>query len=460
MALKLKKLRKRKWHKRSLRLLLSGTGSKPTLQPVWTRKPTDVAPEDYISFYTTFDKFSQPLNWTHFRVEGEVEFTALLYVPNSPPPGSTDFVDVKSHVKLYVKRVFISDSFDNFLPDWLNFIRGVVDSDDLPLNVSREILQQNKLLQTIQKKLVRKIISLLQDIMDDEERWESFYENYSQFIKMGIIRDQSNRGRLSKLLRFHSAQSTDKMIGLETYVANMKEGQEDIYFIGGENKETLLRSPLLERLTKKGYDVLLFTSPMDEYVSMHLTKYDNNYKLIDISKEGLKLDDNDKEMQEIYKKEYEPLITYLKEVLQRQISSVEVSVRLSTSPCALVSASWGMSANLERILKAQAMADKQAMFGLGAKKVFEINPRHPIIKQLLSIVEAEEQDSRTEDIIRVLYDSAALSSGYSVDDSASLSSRLHRLVAGSLSISPDFEVEEETFPEPVKAAVEEEKADL
>jgi len=296
--------------------------------------------------------------------------------------------------------------------------------------------------------------------MNDEERGETFYESYHQFIKMGVIRDQSNRPRLAKLLRFHSAQSPEKMIGIESYVENMKEGQDEIYFIGGENKESLLKSPLLERLSKRGYDVLLFTNPMDEYVAMHLGKYDN-HKLTDISKEGLKLDESDKEQQENFKKEFEPLIDYLKETLKKQISSVEVSVRLSTSPCALVSSAWGMSANLERILKAQALSDKSNMYNMGAKKVFEINPRHPIIKQLLAVVENDDQNEETDDIVKMLYDSAALSSGYALEDPASLSTRLHRLVAHSLEISPDFEVEEEHFTEEVKPkSTEGKKEDL
>jgi len=380
-----------------------------------------------------------------------------LYIPTTPPPGSMDFTNAVSHVKLYVKKVFISENFNEFLPEYLNFVRGVVDSDDLPLNVSREILQQNKLLQVIQKKLVRKIIAMIAEIMDDETKAEDFYDSYHQFLKMGVIKDPANKNRLAKLLRYNSAKHQQARIGFEEYIETMKEGQEDIFYLGGENSEALLNSPLLERLRKRGFDVLLFTDPLDEYVVMHLGKYDGKYKLVDVGKEGLKLDESDKEKQEAYKKKFEPLIDFLKDTLKKQVQSVEVSVRLSSSPAALVSSSWGMSANLERIVKAQALAEKQAQHMMNQKKVLEINPRHPIIKELNDIVTNGEPDAKAVLMVRLLYDSASLSSGYSLEDPLQLSDTLNKLVAESLHIDPyatvDEEVDEELpEPEPVKKA--------
>jgi len=435
-----------------------------SVQPLWTRRVGEIEEQEYLDFYSTLDKYGgSPLNWTHFKAEGEVEFTALLYIPTQPPPGSTDFVNAVSSVKLYVKRVFISDNFEAFLPSYLNFVKGVVDSDDLPLNVSREILQQNKILQIIQKKLIRKIISLIQEIMEDETKWQGFYENYHQFIKIGIVRDNSNKQRLSKLLRYETAKDPKKFVSLEQYVENMKEGQEAIYYLGGENKESLLNSPLLERLTKRGYDVLLLTAPIDEYVALHLGKFDK-YKLVDVSREGLTLDQSDKDKQAEYKKDFEPLIDYLKEVLKKQVSAVEVSIRLASSPCALVSTAWGMSANLERIMKAQALADKSQMNGVGGKKVFEINPRHPIIRHLKTLVESDAQGEETEDIIRMLYDTAALTSGYALEDPQQLANRLNKLVSSALHIDPEEQVEEEVFAEEKedddKEDDDEEKEDL
>jgi len=437
-----------------------------SVQPLWTRKSADITEEEYTDFYKTLDRYAPaPIKWAHFKAEGEVEFTSLIYIPSTPPPGATDFLNAVSHVKLYVKKVFISDKFNEFLPEYLNFVRGVVDSDDLPLNVSREILQQNKLLQVIQKKLVRKIIALISEIMEDEEKADDFYEGYHQFIKMGIVKDAANKQRLAKLLRYNSAVHPDETISFETYIENMKEGQEDIFYLGGENKEALLNSPLLEGMKKKGYDVLLFTDPLDEYVSVHLGKYDNKFKLVDIGKEGLKLDESDKEKQEKYKKEFEPLISYLKESLKKHVSAVDISVRLSSSPAALVSSTWGMSANLERIVKAQAIAEKQASSMVNAKKILEINPRHPIIKELLSIVKKQEQDDKTELLAKILYDSAALASGYTLEDPAALSATLNKIVAETLDIE-NLEVEEEEEPaKPSKkdsedAEAEEEHQDL
>ena len=431
-----------------------------SVQPLWTRKSADITEEEYTDFYKSLDRYAPaPLKWSHFRAEGEIEFTSLLYIPTTPPAGSTDFASAGSHVKLYVKKVFISDTFTEFLPDYLNFIRGVVDSDDLPLNVSREILQQNKLLQVIQKKLVRKILAMIADIMADEDKADDFYDAYHQFLKMGVIKDPGNKDRIAKLLRYNSVQSSEERLGFEDYVANMKEGQKDIFYLGGENKESLLNSPLLERLIKKGYDVLLFTDPLDEYVVMHLQKYDS-YKLVDVGKEGLKMDESDKEKQEKYKTLYEPLTDYLKDALKKHISAVEVSVRLSTSPCALVSSSWGMSANLERIVKAQAISEKQAQSMMNAKKVLEINPRHPIMEELLRLVSNGKQNEKTLLLARMIYDSAVLSSGYSLEDPIQLSDTLNKLVAETLRLDPFAVVEdEEETPEPVAASQKKDSED-
>lgn len=424
-----------------------------SVQPIWTREKSSVTKEEYNKFYTeTLHDSTEPILHTHFRAEGDVEFTALLYVPTTAPQ-STELG--KNGVKLYVKRVFISDKFDNLLPQWLSFIRGVVDSDDLPLNVSREILQKNKILQNIQRKLIRKVISTLQDLADDETdvaTWNKFYSTYSQYLKVGAIRDTGNRARISKLLRWNSAKSEDKTIGFEEYVKNMKEGQKDIYYLGGENKEMLMNSPLLERLVKLGYDVLLFTEPIDEYLATNIQKYDS-HNLVDISKEGLKLDDDDKEAFQAYSEEFKPLTTYLTDLLSKEVSSVVVSMRLSTSPSALVSAQWGYSANMERILKAQALGEKGAdatrnlMMG---RKVLEINPRHPIIKQLLVTVQAGAQNDETSNAAMLLFDSASISSGSSFKDPSSVVKRLNKIISQSLGVDPLATADEEVFAEKVE----------
>jgi len=310
-------------------------------------------------------------------------------------------------------------------------------------------LQKNKILQNIQRKLVRKIIATFQDLADDEdtETWEKFYKAYSQHLMVGAIKDTSNRARILKLLRFTTAKSSTKPIGFEEYVKNMKEGQKDIYFLGGENKEMLLNSPLLERLVKRGYDVLLFTDPIDEYLATNIQKYDS-HQLVDISKEGLKLDDDDKESIQAYTEEYKPLTTYLKTLLSKEVSSVDISVRLSSSPAALVSNQWGVSANMERIMKAQALGEKEARsYQMMAKKVLEINPRHPIIKQLLVTVQSRSENEETANAAMLLFDSAAISSGTSFKDPSLVVNRLNRIISQSLGVDPLAKAEEEEFEE-------------
>jgi HSP90 family molecular chaperone len=350
-------------------------------------------------------------------------------------------------IKLYVKRIFISDKFEDLLPSWLNFLRGIVDSDDLPLNVSREILQKSKILQSIQRKLVRKIIAMFQSAADDEENqetWQKFHDNYSQLLKVGIIKDVANRARIAKLVRWYSATSPEKQIGFEDYVKNMKEGQKDIYYLGGEVKEMMLNSPHLGHLVKRGYDVLLFSEPIDEYLVANMQKYDK-YNLVDITKEGLNLDE-DKDILTKYKEEFTPLVTYLKDILSETVQNVEVSTRLSSSPCALVSTSWQLSANMERIMKARPLAADKA-FGLGGKKILEINPRHPIIKQLLVTVERNQQTDDTKDLVNLMYDTAVITSGYALSDPIQVGQRLNKIIAQSLGVDPAASVEEDKFTE-------------
>jgi len=417
--------------------------------PLWTRQKTEISDEEYTEFYKNVLKdSSDPLYHIHFKAEGDVEFTALLYIPASLPYGYYDS-SFKPNLKLYVKRVFITDDFEDMLPGYLGFIKGIVDSDDIGINVSREMLQQDKNLAVIQKKLVRKIVGMFQELADDPEKYDEFYKVYSSNIKLGIINDTQNKSRLAKLLRFNTAKHTDKLVSLEDYVSKMKKSQKDIYFLGGVNKEAILQSPLLERLTKRGYDVLLMTEPIDEYAATVLGKYDGKFDLVDISKDGLKLEGEDEEQLKNLKDEFQPLCEYLTSVLSDKVSKVEVSSRLTKSPAALVSSTYGYSANMERIIKAQAIKDKRYLGNLGGKRVLEINPRHPIIKKLLEEVTNDETNEKSEDVANVLYDSAILNSGFVLDKPRDLTERVLKIVSLNLNIDPDAEVEEEIFPEEV-----------
>jgi len=325
----------------------------------------------------------------------------------------------------------------------------------LGLNVSREMLQQDKNLAVIKKKLIRKVLGMFQELADDPEKYAKFYKAFGTNLKLGIINDPQNRTRLSKLLRFYSAKNTEKQVSFEEYVENMKKGQKDIYYLGGENKEVILQSPLLERLSKRGYDVLLMPDPVDEYTASTLGKYDGKFTLVDISKDGLKLEGEDKEKLQSLKDEYQPLTDYLKNVLEDRVSKVEVSNKLTKSPSALVSSTYGYSANMERIMKAQALRDKRYSSTIGGKRVLEINPRHPMIKRLLEDVKNDETGDQTEDAANVLYDTAVLNSGFGLEKPKDLTDRVLKMVAKNLNVDPDAEVEEEVFEEVEEEELEE-----
>jgi len=290
------------------------------------------------------------------------------------------------------------------------------------------------------------------------ESWQKFYNEHHQFLKVGAIRDNANRIRLMKVLRFYSAKSPEKWIGLDDYVKTMKKDQKEIYFLGGENKESILKSPHIERLVKRGYDVLFFTEPVDEYFVQQIPKYEE-HKFVDVSKEGLKLSESDADKLKDRKEEFRPLTEYLEKVLTETVQNVEVSARLTSSPCALVSASWGYSANMERIASSQPMADKSQQFQMKAKKTLEINPKHPIMIQLLATVNAEQQNEATENMARLLLDSASIASGYSIKDTAAVASRLCRIIAQTLSVDPNA-LPEEDIEEEVKEEENKHEVDM
>jgi len=306
----------------------------------------------------------------------------------------------------------------------------------------------------LRRNLLEKIIGLIQDLADDkenQEKWDKFYETFATHLKLGIINDSQNKTRLSKLIRFRSAQNPDKLISLEDYVDKMKKGQKEIFYLGGETLESIQSSPIVEGLTKRGYDVLLLPEPIDEYCVSALGKYDEKFTFKDVSKEGLKLSEKEEEKLAALSSEYEPVTEYLKEVLSEKVSKVQVSNKLAKSPCAILSQSWGYSANMERILKAQALKDERYSMPSGGKRVLEINPRHPIVKRLLTLVKDGNTDDSTADVAHVLYDIALLNSGYSLPEPADLTGRVNKLMAVSLNVDPTLEPEEEVFEEEPEA---------
>jgi len=421
-------------------------------KPIWTRNPKDVTIEEYNKFYKSFTKdYQDPILHIHFTGEGEVDFKSLLYIPAAAPANMFDpnNDDAKHNIKLYVKRVFITDEFKDLLPKYLLFIKGVVDSDDLPLNVSREMLQEHKVLKLIKKKIVRKAIAMFQQLLEDEDKskYKEFWKNFGTNIKLGIIEDSQNRTRLSKLLMFFSSK-TGELTTLDDYISRMKEGQTQIYYLAGESKEAVESSPLIERLVKRGYEVLYMVDPIDEYALANLEKYDGKYKLTNIGREGLKLEDDkdDSEKEKKYEESYAPLISFLKKSLGSKIEKATISNRLTQSPSAIVSSQHGWTANMERIIKAQALSDPKSSQFYIPKRILEINPRHPIIKELNERIKQDESDPMAADIAELMYETAALSSGFTLEEPADLATKINRLLFNTLNIDPNTPIEEEEEP--------------
>jgi len=425
-------------------------------KPIWTRNPKEITDDEYKNFYRSFTKdYEDPIAWTHFTAEGDVEFKAILYIPQTPPQGLFDNnPEQKSTngLKLYVRRVFITDDFDKFIPRYLKFLRGVVDSQELPLNVSREILQQDRTTKIIRNKLVRKAISLIQDLATDKpEKFKEFWTKYGVNIKLGVAEDKTNKTRLSKLLRFHSSKTGD-LTSLDDYISRMKEGQTQIYYLAGESLANLEKSPLVEKLLKKGFEVLYMTDAIDEWTAQSIGKYDEKYSLTNVAKEGLKIDgleeDKDKDKEKEVVKEFKPLTDYLQHKLKGKISKAVISNVLVTTPAALASGLYGFTANMERLAKAQALADKRQFEAMKSQRVLELNPKHPIITELLRRVENDEKDPNLEDLAVLLYETACLNSGFSVDDPTTFVGRVHKIIKENLNIPADAEAEVE--PEPLE----------
>uniref|UniRef100_A0AAQ5XRG8 Endoplasmin n=1 Tax=Amphiprion ocellaris TaxID=80972 RepID=A0AAQ5XRG8_AMPOC len=416
------------------------------IKPIWQRPAKEVEEDEYTAFYKTFSKDTDnPLAHIHFTAEGEVTFKSILFVPTSAPRGLFDEYGSKKndYIKLFVRRVFITDDFNDMMPKYLNFIKGVVDSDDLPLNVSRETLQQHKLLKVIRKKLVRKTLDMIKKIAEEQYN-DKFWKEFGTNIKLGVIEDHSNRTRLAKLLRFQTSNSDTELASLEQYVERMKEKQDKIYFMAGTSRKEAESSPFVERLLKKGYEVIYLTEPVDEYCIQALPEFDGK-RFQNVAKEGVKFDESDKakEKRETLEKEYEPLTTWLKDkqsILDAAIEKAVLSQRLTNSPCALVASQYGWSGNMERIMKAQAYQtgkDISTNYYASQKKTLEINPKHPLIKQMLSRVNTDAEDQTASDLAVVLFETATLRSGYQLADTKAYGDRIERMLRLSMNVPLD-----------------------
>jgi len=410
-------------------------------KPIWTRNPDDISQEEYGEFYKSLtNDWEEHLAVKHFSVEGQLEFRALIFIPKRAPFDLFENKKSKNNIKLYVRRVFIMDNCEELIPEYLNFVKGVVDSEDLPLNISREMLQQNKILKVIRKNLVKKCMDLLEELIEDKDSWKKFYEQFGKNIKLGIHEDSTNRKKLAGYLRYHTSASGDEMCGFGDYVSRMKENQKDIYYITGENKEIVMQSSFVERLKKRGLEVVYMTEPIDEYVVQQMKEYDGK-NLVSVTKEGLELpeDEEEKKKREEDKTKFEGLCKVMKDILDKKVEKVVVSNRLVSSPCCIVTSQYGWTANMERIMKAQALRDTSTMGYMAAKKHLEINPDHSIIENLRQKADADKNDKSVKDLVLLLFETALLSSGFALEDPAIHSQRIHRMIKLGLGIDEDDE---------------------
>ena len=409
-------------------------------KPVWTKKPDSVSKDEYASFYKSLtNDWEDHLAVKHFNVEGQLEFTGLLFIPKRAPFDLFEPNTKKQgHIKLYVRRVFISDECEDLIPEWLKFVRGVVDSEDLPLNISREMLQQNKILKVIKKNIVKKCLELFSEIKDNSEDYAQFYEQFNKNIKLGIHEDSSNRDKLSELLMFHSTKSGQNMVFLKDYVANMPSNQKQIYYITGQSLKSVVNSPFIEKCKRRNFEVLFMVDPIDEYCIQQLREYQGN-QLVCVTKESLKFeyDDNEKKQWEDCVNEFKPLTEKIKEILGPNVEKVVLSERVVDSPCVLVTSDYGWTANMERIMKAQALRDNNTSSVMMSKKIMEINPHHGIIKSLKDRINLATNEHMIKDLVNLLYESSLISSGFSIEEPATFVNRINNMIKIGLSIEDD-----------------------
>ena len=431
-------------------------------EPLWLKSPEEVTKEEYISLYKLLTNDNDEyLGVKHYKIEGTIEYKSIIYIPKRPPMDMFEKKRKKNNIKLYVRRVFIMDECEEIIPEWLCFIKGIVDSDDLPLNISREMLQQNKILKAMNKNIVKKSIELFTELTEDKEKYKIFYEQYNKNIKLGIHEDKNNKIKLIELLRYKTTKNENEYISLNDYTNNMKDEQKFIYYITGESIESMKNSPFIEQLKKKDYEVIYMTDPIDEYVIQELKEYDNK-QLKSCTKENLEFDcsEIEKELKLTDQKNYEELCTLIKENLNDKIEKCIISDRIVDSPVVLVTTEHSFTSNMERIMKAQALSNDKMSSYMKSKKIMEINTKHDIIKYLKAKTEQNKDDPFIKDLILLIYETSLLSSGFNLDSPANYSKMIYNIMKSSINYEDIINNNDEKIDEKIDEIIVEKTDDI